>query len=69
MNILSRPKISEKDTMEIVEYVFRSKRVKKLRRYAQDLAEEAFHIALNVRKSKTRTDLTAIICGAIEDIQ
>jgi geranylgeranyl pyrophosphate synthase len=69
LNILSRPKISEKDTREIVEYVFRSKRVKKLRRYAQDLAEEALHIALNVRESKTRTDLTTIIHGAIEDIR
>jgi len=69
LNILSRPKISEKDTREIVEYAFRSKRVKKLRRYAQDLAQEALDIALNVRESKTRTDLTTIIRGALEDIQ
>ena len=69
LHILSKPKISEKDAREIVEYVFRSKRVKRLRRYAQDLAEEALDIALNVRESKTGTDLTTIIRGALEDIQ
>jgi geranylgeranyl pyrophosphate synthase len=68
LNILSKPKISERDTREIVEYVFRSKRVKRIGRYAQDLADEALEIALNVRESKTRTDLATIIRAALEDM-
>jgi len=69
LNILSKPKISEQDTIEIVEYVFRSKRVKKLRTYAQDLAKQALEIALNARESATRKNLVTIIRGALEDIR
>ncbi|MEM2105744.1 MAG: polyprenyl synthetase family protein [Candidatus Bathyarchaeia archaeon] len=67
LNILSKPKVSEEDASKIVEYVFQSKNVEKLRRRLKRLANNAVK-SLSIFKRIRNKELELLIKGAIEDL-
>jgi heptaprenyl diphosphate synthase len=67
LNILSKPKISEKDTSKIVEYVFQNENVEELRICLKRLANEAIK-SLSIFKKTRKRDLELLIKGALEDL-
>jgi len=68
LHILSKPKVvSEKDALEIVEYVLKDKNVEELRKNLKHLARTAIKSIANFKKTPKRY-LTLLIKGALEDI-
>jgi geranylgeranyl pyrophosphate synthase len=65
IKILSRPKISEKDTELIVDTVFKNKEVELLINTMKNMAERALQIVSDVHQSQT---LKLLIKASIEDI-
>ncbi len=68
LKILSKPKISSKDTEKIIECTFRDKNVKKLKNYMRKLAKEAFCAIKEIKNKQIRKDLTLLIQGSLEDL-
>jgi geranylgeranyl pyrophosphate synthase len=69
LNILSKPRISNKDADKIAEYTFRDKNAKKLKDHMKILADEALQIVLTTVKHQQPIDnLTILIDGSLEDI-
>lgn len=67
LKILKKRKISEKDALRIVEYVFRNKYVEDLRKYLKHLAEKAKKTISNFGEESKR-ELTLLIEGCLEDL-
>lgn len=68
LRILSKPKISEEDAEEIVEYVYQNEEVKKLKKYMQDLAEDALDIASRIEEETITENLVSIVNGTLENL-
>lgn len=67
LNILSKSKISEKNTSEIIEYVFKNENVKELRNYIKNLADTTFS-SISTLKGSAKKNLPLLIKGALEDL-
>ena len=65
MNVLSRPKISEKDAELIVDTIFKSKEVESLTDTMKNLAARALRIVSGLQQTRT---LELLIRASIEDI-
>jgi geranylgeranyl diphosphate synthase type I len=65
MNILSKPKISEKDINLIAEHIFREKEVKPLRTQMKALAKKALQTVSNLSR---KNELDLIVKASLENI-
>jgi geranylgeranyl diphosphate synthase type I len=61
-------KITNKDIDALVDIVFEAKKVKEFKKYVEGLVAEAINIALNVRKSSLREQLTYFASSTLEDL-
>lgn len=68
LRILSKSKITEEDAEEIVKYVFQNEELKKLKKYMQNLAEEALDMTSKIGEKAIAGNLKLIVNGALEDL-
>jgi heptaprenyl diphosphate synthase len=68
VNILSKPKISNKDAERIVDIIFKDKRVEMLKNNIQHLAEKTSKSISILQNQNVKSQIRALLLGLLEDL-